>query len=256
MTESAASIYKSLGLHAVVAILLLISVSFSPDPLPSPSVSAPVIEATFIDAQAIADKKRAAAQARAEAAEKERQAREAAERRRQKALADKRAREKREAQAAERKRQQELKQLAAQKEKERKEREAREKAEAERKRKEAEQKAEMDKILQEQLAAEQQAQQARRRQQVLTEVERYQALIQRKIQQNLYDYDSFKGQQCRIRIRLATTGFVTSIRVLGGDDALCRSAESAVRRAETMPIEGAAPDVYEEIKDVTIIMEP
>ncbi len=47
-------LFKSIGLHLFIAALLLISVSFSPDPLPSLPSNAPVIEATFIDAQAIA----------------------------------------------------------------------------------------------------------------------------------------------------------------------------------------------------------
>ena len=93
MTASSVAIYKSLGLHTVVAALLLISVSFSPDPLPSLPSNAPLIEATFIDAQKIADTKRAQAQAEAQArakeAERQRKAQEAAAQKRQQALAAK-----------------------------------------------------------------------------------------------------------------------------------------------------------------------
>jgi len=251
-------LYKSLGLHAVMAALLLISVSFSPDPLPSLPNNAPVIEATFIDAQAIAAQKRAQAQAeaqaRAEEQERQRKAQAAAEKKRQQALAAKRAREKREAEAAEAKRQKELERLAAQKEQERREREAQAKAEAEQKKKEAAERAEMERIMQEQLAQERAAQQERRRKQVLTEVERYTALIQQTIKRNLYSDDSFEGKTCRLNIRLATTGFVTSIRVLGGNEALCRAAETAVRRAEKLPV-SEAPDVYEQLKDITLKVE-
>lgn len=251
-------LYKSLAVHAVVAMVLLISVSFSPDPLPSLPSNAPTIEATFIDAQAIADKKRveaqAQAQARAEEAEKQRQAAAAAEQKRQQALANKRAREKREAEAAEVKRQKELERLAAQKEKERKAREAKAKEDAIKKQKEAAEQAEMERIMQEQLAQERAAQQQRRQKQVLTEVERYTALIQQTIKRNLYSDDSFDGKVCRLNIRLATTGFVTSIRVLDGNDALCRAAESAVRRADKLPVSDA-PDVYEQLKDITLKVE-
>ena len=256
-------LYKSIGLHLFIAALLLISVSFSPDPLPSMPSNAPVIEATFIDAQAIADQKReqaqAEAQARAEEQERQRKAEAAAEKKRQQQLAAKRAKEKREAEAAEAeaaeaKRQKDLERLAAQKEKERKEREAKAKAEAERKKKEAAERAEMERIMQEQLAQERAAQQERRRKQVLTEVERYTALIQQTIKRNLYSDDSYQGKTCRLNIRLATTGFVTSIRVLGGNDALCRAAESAVRRAEKLPVSDA-PDVYEQLKDITLKVE-
>ena len=245
-------LYKSIGLHLFIAALLLISVSFSPDPLPSMPSNAPLIEATFIDAQAIADQKRE--QAQAEAQERQRKAEAAAEKKRQQQLAAKRAKEKREAEAAEAKRQKDLERLAAQKEQERKEREAKAKAEAERKKKEAAERAEMERIMQEQLAKEQAAQQERRRKQVLTEVERYTALIQQTIKRNLYSDDSYQGKTCRLNIRLATTGFVTSIRVLGGNDALCRAAESAVRRAEKLPVSDA-PDVYEQLKDITLKVE-
>ncbi|AGP81293.1 TolA-like protein [Alteromonas mediterranea MED64] len=258
ITPEQLGLYKSLGLHAIIAAVLLISVSFSPEPLPNAPSNAPVIEATFIDAQAIADQKKAQAQAeaqaRAEEREKQRKAQAAAEKKRQQQLAAKRAREKREAKAAEAKRQKELERLAAQKEQARKEREAKAKAEAERKKKEAVERAEMERIMQEQLAKEQAAQQERRRKQVLTEVERYTALIQQTIKRNLYSDDSYQGKTCRLNIRLATTGFVTSIRVLGGNDALCRAAESAVRRAEKLPVSDA-PDVYEQLKDITLKVE-
>jgi colicin import membrane protein len=235
MTASSVAIYKSIGLHIVVAGLLLISVSFSPDPLPSLPTNAPVIEATFIDAQKMANEKRAQAQAEAQAKAEE------AERQRQ-------------AKEAKIKRQKELERLAAQKEQQRKEREAKAKAEAERKKKEAAERAEMERIMQEQLAQEQAAQQARRRKQVLTEVERYTALIQQTIKRNLYQDDSFTGKVCRLNIKLATTGFVTSIRVLGGNEALCRAAENAVRRAEKLPVSEAA-DVYEQLKDINLKVE-
>lgn len=258
MTASSVGIYKSIVLHLGVAAVLLISVSFSPSPLPTMATNAPVIEATFIDAQAIADTKREQAQAEAQAREVEAQRKkkeaQAAAAKRKRAAEAKQAREKKQAEEAEFKRQKELEQLAAQKEQERKEREAKAKADAERKKKEAAENAEMERIMQEQLAQEQAAQQQRRRAQVLTEVERYTALIQQTIKRNLYDDDSFKGKVCRLNIKLATTGYVTSIRILGGHDALCRAAESAVRRAEELPVSDAA-DVYEQLKDINLKVE-
>lgn len=258
MTASSVGIYKSIALHLGVAAVLLISVSFSPSPLPTMATNAPVIEATFIDAQAIADTKREQAQAEAQAREVEAQRKkkeaQAAAAKRKRAAEAKQAREKKQAEEAEFKRQKELEQLAAQKEQERKERQAKAKADAERKKKEAAENAEMERIMQEQLAQEQAAQQQRRRAQVLTEVERYTALIQQTIKRNLYDDDSFKGKVCRLNIKLATTGYVTSIRILGGHDALCRAAESAVRRAEELPVSDAA-DVYEQLKDINLKVE-
>ncbi|GEA10314.1 cell envelope integrity protein TolA [Alteromonas sp. KUL49] len=255
LKSSQIAIAKSVGLHLLVALVLLISVSFSPSPLPQMALNAPVIEATFIDAQAIADAKRAQAQAEAQARqEQQRREQAAAEQRRQQALADKRAREEREAEAAEQQRQLELKRLAEQRLQERKEREAREKAEAEQKQREEAERQEQERLMQEQLAQEQAAQRARRQKVVLSEVERYTAMIQQTIKRNLYDDDSYSGKRCRLNIRLATTGFVTNIQILDGDAALCRAAESAVRRAEKLPVSDAA-DVYEQLKNINLIVE-
>ncbi|MBU2977418.1 cell envelope integrity protein TolA [Alteromonas sp. C1M14] len=254
------AIVKAVGVHLAIAAVLLISVTFSPEPVMLSSESnAPVMQATFIDAQAIADKKRAeqAAQAQAQEAQRQRQAKEAAAKERQRKetaarrAAEKKAADKKRRQEAERKKQLELKQLAAQQEKERKEREAKAKAEAAQKAKEAKEKAEMDKILQEQLEAERAAQAKRRQQQVLSEVDRYRALITATVQRYLIDDDSFTGKECRLNIRLATSGFVTQVTRLEGNDALCRAAESAVRRPDKLPMSDD-PSVYEQIKDINI----
>ena len=112
MTASSVGIYKSIALHLVVAAVLLISVSFSPSPLPTMATNAPVIEATFIDAQAIADTKREQAQAEAQAREAEAQRKkkeaQAAAAKRKRAAEAKQAREKKQAEEAEFKRQKEL----------------------------------------------------------------------------------------------------------------------------------------------------
>lgn len=263
LTPDQQALAKALGVHFAIAVVLLISVSFSPEPLLPPSSSnAPVIQATFIDAQAIADQKKAeqAAQAKAQAADAERQrkAREAAaqERKRKeeaaaRQAAEKRAADKKRREEAEAKKQQELKRLAAQKEKERKAQEAKAKADAERKAKEAKEKAEMDRVLQEQLEAER-AEQARRNQQrVMSEVDRYRALITATVQRYLIDDDSFSGKECRLNIRLATSGFVTQVTRLGGNDALCRAAETAVRKPDKLPMTDD-PAVYEQIRDINI----
>lgn len=255
--ETKSGVIKSVVLHLIILAVLLISVSCSPDATKALSApaSVPVIKATFIDAQAIADNQRQKAQAEAQAraeAEKKRKAREAEAARQKRIAAQKEA--KRKKAEAEARKQKELERLAAQKEKQRKEREAREKAEAERKKREAEQKAEMDKIMQEQMEAERAAQRQRRAQHVLTEKERYQALIQQTIMRYLIEDSSFKGKRCRLNIRLATTGLVTKVTIRDGDSALCRAAQSAVLRPDTLPM-SSEPDVYEELKDINLTVE-
>ena len=105
--------------------------------------------------------------------------------------------------------------------------------------------------MQEKAEAERAAQAQRRRKQVMSEVDRYRALITSKVQSFLYADDSFKGKECRLNIRLATSGYVTQVKRLGGDDALCRAAEAAVRRPDKLPMSDD-PAVYEQIRDINI----
>ncbi|MDC8831523.1 cell envelope integrity protein TolA [Alteromonas gilva] len=254
-TADKSALKKSLGLHALLLVVLLISVSLSSTPVMpvANSTPAPVIKATFIDAQAIADQKRAQAQAEAQArAEEQRQQQQAAEQQRRREAAARKAREKKAREAAEAKRQSELRRLAEQKARERKEREAAEKAEAARKAKEAKERAEMERIMQEQLAQEQAAMQQQRRKQVLSEVDRYQIMIQQEIMK--YLNADFKGKSCRLNIRLATTGLVTKVTIIDGDPALCRAAQSAVLRPDRLPVSDD-PAVYAELKDINLKVE-
>ena len=256
LTPEQRALVKSLGVHLTVLVVLVFSVNFDVVDIPDVSASQPlpVIEASFIDAQAIADKKKADAAAAAAEQEKKRKAREAADRRKRAAEA-KRAKEKQRKEAdAKRRKEQELKRLAAQKAKERKEREAAAKAEAERKKRQEAERQEAERIMQEQLIAEQQAIQQKRQKYVLSERERYTALIRQTVMRYLIEDESFKDKTCRLNIRLATTGLVTKVTRLSGDQALCRAAESAVRRPDRLPMSSEL-DVYEELKDITIRVE-
>ncbi len=149
-------------------------------------------------------------------------------------------------------------------EKRRKEEEAAKKAEEERKRKEAEaarkaeearQKAIAEQMMQEQLAAEQAARSKARRQQVMTEVDKYKALIASRIQQNLLIDESYRGKECRLNIKLAFNGLVTSVNSLGGDKQMCEAALRAVRRVDTLPV-SKERDVYEELKNINLTVRP
>jgi colicin import membrane protein len=254
MTEERKSILKSFGLHAAIACVLLLSVAFGEVTMPELSQPNPVIQATFIDAQAIYDQQQeeqAAAQAAQQEIERQREAKRKAE-----------AERKRKAEAAkERKRQRELERKAREAAEKKRQREAQEKAErekqqrekAEREQKRKEQQA-LDQLMQEQMRAEKAAQAQRRSQQVLSEVDKYRALITQSIQRYLIDDGSFRGKRCRLNIRLASTGLVTSVSVLSGDDALCRASRSAVLRPDKMPMSNDL-DVYQELKDITLTVE-
>lgn len=115
--------------------------------------------------------------------------------------------------------------------------------------------AEQERVMQEQLAKEAQARAAARARQAATEVDRYKALISNTINQNLYKDESMRNRSCSVNIRLATTGFVTSVNVLGGDKAVCDAAVRALNRIGTLPM-SSDPDVYSELKDITLRVEP
>lgn len=140
------------------------------------------------------------------------------------------------------------------------EEEALKKAEEERKRKEAEaerkrQQALQEQMLQEQLAKEQAARNKVRQQQVLSEVDKYKALIMARIQQTLLIDEKMKGKQCRVNIRLGFNGLVTQVKSLGGDKLVCEAALRAVRMADTLPV-SKDKDVFEQLKNINLTIKP
>jgi len=137
------------------------------------------------------------------------------------------------------------------------EQQAAEKAAAERARQaeQARQQAEQERLMQEQLAKEAQARAAARSRQAATEVQRFTALIRDAIQRNLLVDESMRGKSCRINIRLASNGFVTSVGVISGDKAVCDATVRAVNRAGTLPV-SADPDVYNQLKDINLTVSP
>jgi len=122
--------------------------------------------------------------------------------------------------------------------------------EEERQRKEA-----LEKQLAEQLAQEQQALNAANQRRVMTEVDKYQALVTQTIVQNLFDYDSFIGKSCRLNVRLAPSGLVIDVRILDGDTALCRASQAAVLRPDTLPV-SKDPAVFAEFRDFNVLVKP
>ncbi|MEH8020261.1 MULTISPECIES: cell envelope integrity protein TolA [Rheinheimera] len=167
----------------------------------------------------------------------------------------KQAEEARKAKEQERKQAEDAAKAAEQKRKA--EQDAAEKAKAERERQaaEAKQKAEQERSMQEQMEKEAQARSAARSKQAATEVQRYIALISDAVDRALYKDESMRGKSCSVNIRLATTGFVTNVKVLGGDSNVCDSAVRAINRIGSMPM-SSEPDVYEKLKDITFRVEP
>ncbi|WP_416308027.1 cell envelope integrity protein TolA [Neptunicella sp. SCSIO 80796] len=265
------AVVKSGILHIVVVVLLMLSFDFSSTPEMPMTVSQPVINATVVDKavieqkfKKIEDNKKAEAQ-RKRSEELAKQQRE--KERKQKIEDDRRAQEK--AKQARIKKEQDKKKAAElEKERQRKEQEERkkreeiarqkqeqERKEAERKKQLAKEQAEQQRMMEEQLQAEMASRQRARSSQVLSEVQKYKALIYNTIQRNLIVDDSMNGKKCRLNIRLASNGFVTNVSVLGGDGIVCDAARRAVLKSETLPV-SSDPDIYQQLRDINLTVEP
>lgn len=241
----------SAGLHAVLITLLLVSVDFGRKPVVFAATQAQPIQAVFIDAQAIADRKRAQEEAqersRQQAAQqrREREREQAAQRERErKAREAKQQKEREEAQKREQERQRTLQ------EQRQREQEMQRRLEEEKQQKEA-----REREIAKQLEEEQAQRSAANQRRVMSEVEKYQALVHQTIVQNLYDFDSFVGRTCRLNVRLAPNGLVIDVRILDGNDALCRASRAAVLRPDTLPV-SKDPAVFAEFKDFNITVMP
>ena len=204
-----------------------------------------------------AKRKARAEKVKADKAKEERQKREEEAKRANKAAEEaKLKKEAEEKAAAEAKRKKEAQEKALKEaERKRKEKAEKERKEKERREREAKEKALQEKMLQEQLAAEQARRNKARQKVVMTEVQKYKALISSKIQQNLILDEKMKGKSCRINIKLASSGLVLSVKVLSGDAYTCKAAERAVLKATTLPV-SKEPDVLEQMKDINLTVEP
>lgn len=134
--------------------------------------------------------------------------------------------------------------------------ERKQKAEAERKRKAEEAAlAQQEKEMADALAAEQQALSQTRNKQVMSEVNRYKAMISATIQRNLVVDESMRGKTCRVFIRLASDGFVTASQTLDGDQVVCRAAKAAINKAGRLPVSADA-NVYSQLKEINLTVSP
>jgi len=249
--KSKKAILISAGLHTLLVVALLVSVDFGSTPTVSASAQTQPIKAVFIDAQAIADKKREQQQAEAQARQQELQKRQQREREqaaeRERARRAENARKKKQEEVAQQK---ELERQRTLKEQREREQEVQRRLEAEKQRKAA-----LEKEMSAQLEAEQQALSAENQRRVMSEVDKYNALVRQTIVQNLFDFDSYIGRSCRLNIRLAPNGLVIDVRILDGNDALCRASQAAVLRPDTLPVSDD-PEVFAEFKDFNITVRP
>jgi len=133
---------------------------------------------------------------------------------------------------------------------------------AERKRKEkaAADKIAREKLLAEQMAAEMAAEMAirnkARQKQLMSETQRFAALITNVIDQNMInDRSTMEGKSCKLLISLAPSGFVTQVHVVNGDAVVCEAAKRAVYKAGTLPV-SKDPEVFREMRNIDVTVVP
>jgi colicin import membrane protein len=111
-------------------------------------------------------------------------------------------------------------------------------------------------MLQQQLEQEMVSRQQARRQQMMTEIQRYTALISQAIQRNLItDRATMTGKSCKLIISLAPSGFVTNVVKGAGDRIVCDAAQKAVYKAGTLPV-SKDPEVFKEMRKISLTVVP
>lgn len=153
---------------------------------------------------------------------------------------------------AEHKRKQAEKQRKLEEERKRKEKKRKEK---ERKRKEAAEKARQEALQREmelQMQAETAALADAHQQQVMTEVDKFVALIRGKIERNWIEPEG-EGY-CVFKIKLSPGGLVLDVTATSGDTQHCTSGERAISKSEPLPV-SKDPDVFELLKSINLTLD-
>jgi len=252
--QQRSSIIKSVLLHAALVVMLLFSFDFSTkheQMFVSAQAQPNIIDAVFIDSNVIQEQKREKQQQEAQAKAKQEQDRKQKEqrkreeqerdkRKKQIALEEQRQKEQQQKQAAEQRQQEEQAALAAKK-----------KAEDDLAK---QQQLERDRELQAQLQKEEQARAAAQQQFVLSETDKYIGLIKQVIQRNLIFEKTAQKKECRLNIRMSSNGLVFDVQILKGDPALCRAAQAAVLRPDSLPVSND-PGVFEKLRDFNLTVE-
>ena len=95
------------------------------------------------------------------------------------------------------------------------------------------------------------ARRAARQGQLLTEKQRYVAMIVERVRQSWFTDDTMNGKECVIELKLASNGFVTSLNVVGGDAGVCNAAVNAINRVGRFPMP-EDPDLNQEFRELKL----
>ena len=95
------------------------------------------------------------------------------------------------------------------------------------------------------------ARRAARQGQLLTEKQRYVAMIVERVRQSWFTDDTMNGKECVISLRLASNGFVTNLTVEGGDAGVCNAAVNAINRVGRFPMP-EDPDLNDQFRELKL----
>jgi len=272
----------AVGIHLLLLLVMFFGVNWTDDAKPLPAT--PVVQATIVDQAALdkeikklkaaedkkrkqkeAEEKKKKAEAKRKADEKKRKAeakRKAAEKKKQEAAKKKRlAEEKKKKAAAEKQRLAEEKKKKVEAEKQRKAEEAAKQAAAEKKRQAEEaarKKAEAEKKKAEAAARQLELEAQYQAEQDLTEKQLIMAAIQQKVDRNwLRPPGTPQNLSCEVRVRLGANGSVLLVSIIksSGDVGFDRSVESAVSKADPLPMP-SSPRLVSQFRDIRFVFKP
>ena len=107
-------------------------------------------------------------------------------------------------------------------------------------------------LMQDELAEEaDEARRAARQGQLLTEKQRYVAMIVERVRQSWFTDDTMNGKECVISLSLASNGFVINMNVEGGDAGVCNAAVNAINRVGRFPMP-EDPDLNAEFRQLKL----
>lgn len=125
------------------------------------------------------------------------------------------------------------------------------KAEDKKRQQELERQAE-EQLMEDELAEEaDEARRAARQGQLLTEKQRYVAMIVERVRQSWFTDDTMNGKECVISLSLASNGFVINMNVEGGDAGVCNAAVNAINRVGRFPMP-EDPDLNAEFRQLKL----
>jgi len=95
-----------------------------------------------------------------------------------------------------------------------------------------------------------------RKQQMMSEVQRFGALIKNMIDQRMIkDRSTMEGKSCKLTISLAPSGNVQFVTNGSGDRVVCDAAKQAIYKAGTLPV-SKDPEVFKEMNKIDVSVEP